>query len=230
MLCEYQTSVNSNKQTKESTTNDISSVHSVKSISAGGNHVHLTQVLLQVARIPVCLPGGRGTTNAVVLFDTGADRTYVSQAFVEPVKREWVGSQHLSQAVFGSETATGSQVRNLYKLWLQGQRDRSSIVAVGVPLICTPLVRPSVSSDVLKDLGVQVLEVFSGEQVHTDLLVGMDFYWSMMSGDTVRGSGLVAQRSIFGWILSGSVASHEQMSHQLLCNTCCSDFSNFWNL
>ena len=45
----------------------------------------------------------------------------------------------------------------------------------------------------------------SSPHVTIDILIGQDLYWSFILGDVFRSesSNLVAQKSVFGWILSG---------------------------
>ena len=51
-------------------------------------------VLLQIARVQVL--GPNGLVHANVLFDTGSDRTYISQRLVNKVRPEWVTSESVA--------------------------------------------------------------------------------------------------------------------------------------
>ena len=45
---------------------------------------------------------------------------------------------------------------------------------------------------------------YMGQEIEVDILVGLDAYWKLMTPEiVVMSDGLVAQRSVFGWILSG---------------------------
>ena len=45
-----------------------------------------------------------------------------------------------------------------------------------------------------------------GGEVQVDVLIGLDSYWKFMKSGIVRNTGgLVAQESVFGWVLSGSL-------------------------
>ena len=57
-----------------------------------------------------------------------------------------------------------------------------------------------------------------GSQVCIDILIGQDLFWSLMLGDIFRSetSNLVAQKSVFGWILSGSTSGSNSAGITLL--------------
>ena len=48
------------------------------------------------------------------------------------------------------------------------------------------------------------LNCVSGQQVTIDVLIGLDSYWSCMKPGLVRAGNLVAQETVFGWVLSGT--------------------------
>jgi hypothetical protein len=120
-----------------------------------------------------------------------------------------------------------SKMSNVYDLKLNGESKTGECLrAVEVPVICSPLLRPRVPSDVLSSLGtaIQLANSYSeGLDISIDILVGLDAYWRFVKPNEVRQVGsLVAQRSVFGWILSGSwtcVSGNQTqcMSPQLLC-------------
>ena len=201
------------------------------------------QVLLQTAKVNV--HGKCGQVEAVVLFDSGADRTYISESLVNKIGPEWVGSQNLAYATFGRPEITGVQNRNLYNVTLQGGTGAASVVAAEMPTICPPMLGPSVPPSVLASFGrdIEFVHVSEGQEVNIDMLIGLDVYWKLMTPDIVSAQGMVAQRSIFGWILSGPlpqsvqpdpVDSNVYVSHQMFCSSVCpvSDASlkTLWDL
>ena len=53
-------------------------------------------------------------------------------------------------------------------------------------------------------------------QNHIDILVGSDFYWSLVTGEIIRTErGLIAVRSTLGWLISGpaETAITEELAH-----------------
>lgn len=210
---------------EQSTGNVISNVTVASSVNSKTGVS--SRVLLQIGRVPICCNSKSGSIDAVVLFDTGSDRTYVTEAFVEKAKPVWVGSQCLAQAVFGSNKVGTGEQRNLYRLTIKGHRVVKSVVAAEVPVVCATLFRPAVAADLLDGFGddIQFIDVPSGSEVKVDLIIGLDHYWDLMTCEMVRSaSGLVAQKSLCGWILSGSVPGHldspsRSVSHQFLCTS-----------
>ncbi|GAB1607214.1 hypothetical protein Ahia01_001004700, partial [Argonauta hians] len=160
-------------------------------------------VLLQVARMKV--GGARGISEAVVMFDTGADRSYVTQGLVDKVGPSWLGAQEVACATFGNQKTDKVQRRNVYNMNLIGSDGCSTPVRNG--------------------------------EITVDILIGLDWYWRLVSGEIKSISdGLVAQKTNFGWIVSGrlekvSRAGLVNISHQLLCVDVKESLAHkFWDL
>lgn len=84
------------------------------------------------------------------------------------------------------------------------------IVAVGIPRICDPLVRPVVPAHVLNAFNhLRLADDFDhGSPLDLDILIGLDYYWSLISPqDVVQVTQVVATKSVFGWILSGNLGN-----------------------
>ena len=111
-----------------------------------------THALLQIIRVPA--EGQTGVSPAVVLFDTGSDKTYVSSSLVKRIDPEWVGSQNMAFAAFGSGKSSRIEQRNIYRVSLQGPEGKGgNIIAAEIPIICAPLTRPVVPQHVLESFG-----------------------------------------------------------------------------
>ena len=160
-----------------------------------------------------------------VLFDTGSDRSYVSSRLVKRVEPEWVGTQPISYSVFGTDHGGKSELRNLFHVNLKCADDSYvSLFATEIPTICAPVYRPDIPLHVLQSFEGLSFEAdcSDGGEVQVDVLIGLDAYWKFMKSGIVRNTGgLVAQESVFGWVLSGSLVddggSLSVVSHQLLC-------------
>ncbi|KAF0292183.1 hypothetical protein FJT64_001056 [Amphibalanus amphitrite] len=60
--------------------------------------------------------------------------------------------------------------------------------------------------------GVVLADPLESESLHIDILVGVDQFWQLVSGETrVLREGMVAQRTVFGWVLSGQPGSWVQL-------------------
>ena len=175
-----------------------------------------------------------------VLFDTGTDRSYVSSRLVKRVEPEWVGTQPISYSVFGTDHGGKSELRNLFHVNLKcADESYVSLFATEIPIICAPVYRPDIPLHVLQSFEGLSYEAdcSDGGEVQVDVLIGLDAYWKFMKSGIVRNTGgLVAQESVFGWVLSGSLVddggSLSVVSHQLLCFNEVPEAAlhKFWNL
>ena len=85
------------------------------------------------------------------------------------------------------------------------------ISVLSIPFFCEPIVSPPTKTHVadheeLKSLDLAV-DVHTGYVLmNPDMLIGMDHYWSFVTGETIHyHDGPVALNTRFGWILSGTV-------------------------
>ena len=180
--------------------------------------------LLQMAKVSII--GHCGVTTATVLFDSGSDRSYITSSLVRDIEPEYVGAQPVSYVSFGKEKAGNGVFRNIFRLNLQGiHGEKESFLVTEIPVICAPMFRTEVPSDMLQAFGnLSFVDNYGdGEQVQVDILIGLDYYWNFVNASkTVQIGGLVAQETLFGWILSGSWLNEKRDSsvcvvHQLLC-------------
>lgn len=71
------------------------------------------------------------------------------------------------------------------------------------PVICSPL--PSIvnAADDVHLEGLELADNFDNTE-SIDVLIGSDYYWDFVSGDSIKGDqGPTAVNSKFGWLLSG---------------------------
>ena len=209
--------------TSASSTHTTHTAHTgVTCASTGGHKPVKSHIVLQTARVKVA--GERGSTDAVVLFDTGSDRSYVSSKLVSQVGPQWAGSQMVAYAAFGSKSAGQGKMRNMFQLQLETTNGSPvNVITTEVPVICAPMYQPEVSAELLSEFGDLVFtDNYDGGDVTVDILIGLDSYWKLVTPRIVPGpDGLVAQETVFGWMVSGSVSGGSgvgpDVSHQLLC-------------
>lgn len=72
-----------------------------------------TSTVLQTAKVRVQTNSGN-SVEATVMFDLGADTTYVSHDFVRRIKPKWITSKYTSNSAFGNKKSLGSKERNVY--------------------------------------------------------------------------------------------------------------------
>ena len=224
---------NANQNNSDASVVACSSSDSLPISSLASPSSPVTDTLLQTIQITV--KGKKGATKVNALLDTGADRTYVSQNVVNKIQPEWLETSRLSYASFGSEKASKPVDRHVYSLLLQGDKGTAKVDATCIPYICAPTRQPSVPSHLLSDLP-NVVSIPPGGTIAIDLLIGLDFYWKIMTGKFKElAPGLVAQKSVLGWVVSGSVPSKGDTksvpSLQLFCKgTACAPEQYFWDL
>ena len=168
----------------------------------------------------------------MVLFDTGSDRSYISQSLVNKLDAEWVGGQHVAYAAFGSKKPSKAELRNVFQVHLKNNDGNfQSLFVTEVPVICAPVYNPEVPRHVLQSLGdFSWADNEVGQTVSVDILIGLDAYWKFIRGKVVSipEQGLCAQESVFGWIVSGALSesgltsvefglTHNVVTHQLFC-------------
>ena len=257
LLCGVQYNTNSKISSKQaasadtqssSETVDTTAVETSPNSTSIPNRIMFVQstslVLLQTARVKV--RGARGIREATILFDTGSDRSYVTSDFVNKAGPLWVDSQPIAYAAFGSGNSSNMHVRNIYDVTLQDETGTDhTLFATEVPAIFAPLVHPEVSQQVLQSFGelswASDCDYSELAEIQVDILIGLDSYWKFVKPQIVSSSlmtGLMAQATIFGWVLFGAVSNSQptsgsEIAHQMLCLTATvSDQSvhAFWNL
>jgi len=197
-----------------------------------------TSCVLQTARVKVFGESG-ACCEATLLFDTGSDRSYVSSNLVKKVKPKWVSSEPVSYATFGGSKSPPGKQSNIFDLQLVGLHGAKHLMALEIPKVCAPLTRPCIPSNLVDAFSdFQLADDYkNNSHLNIDILVGLDAYWGFMDPEIKphQSNGLVAQKSVFGWVLSGSwkvptISNCE--STQMLCigNVTDSDLREFWDL
>ena len=174
-------------------------------------------LFLQTAQVVLSKPGLEGTQklNIRAIFDTGAQRSYVSQRVVDALKLETIDTEKLRIATFGNQKQEVQAV-NLVELALSKPETgfKLTLNEFSVPHICSDLQGQDLSwvkenyphlrdiefADSLSDNGPMKI----------DLLIGSDYIWNFFDGNTIRGEesvqvGPVAISTTVGWVLSGPV-------------------------
>ncbi|XP_042871087.1 uncharacterized protein LOC122252606 [Penaeus japonicus] len=158
--------------------------------------------ILQTANVKVCGTDGRIVT-AKVLFDNGADRSYISSSFVKKCKPQWLTNNPIPYSSFGGHSAGKEELRNVFKIsMLDKDNNVVPVITAEIPKICQPLVRPVVPNHVLNSFShVELADDYnSASPMVIDVLIGLDYYWTLISAaDAIQKECVVAMRSIFGF-------------------------------
>ena len=201
------------------------------------NQKETNYTVLQTARVFVC---GENRVEATVLFDSGSDKTYVTSELVKRAKLKHVSNVNIAYAPFGGGKS-GHKLRNVYELRAKGvfggNPEFKSFNAIEVPVICSPLNRPTIPGKFVQSLPkIHFADDYCRPgPLKIDVLVGLDLYWHFVKQGIIRvDAGTVAQETDFGWILSGSYGRDQvgTEAFQLLSLGDVSDdvLRKFWDL
>jgi len=179
-------------------------------------------VFLQTAQVVVSRPG-MGSAHSLkvrAIFDTEAQRSYVSQGVVDLLKLETIKTETLRIATFGNQDQQ-LQAVNLIELALTKPETgfEMTLNAFSVPRICSD----SQGQDLhwVKETYPRLRDIdftdtcFNGGPMQIDLLIGSDYIWNFFDGKTIRGEksgqgGPVAVSTKAGWVLSGPIENLPQ--------------------
>ncbi|XP_063404398.1 uncharacterized protein LOC134687869 [Mytilus trossulus] len=163
-----------------------------------------TEILLKTAVAPVWYHDESVMTN--ILFDEGAQNSFISQELVEKLNIKPTGVVSMQISAFGGKEG---EVRNLEKATLSietERKERIQMEVIIVPKIAAPIhMKKRVNINSLPYLrGLQLAHpVTQDEKFSISLLVGADYYWSLVQDEVIRGDGPTAVKSKIGYLLSG---------------------------
>ena len=142
-----------------------------------------------------------------MVLDNGSQRSYLTQSARNSLHLSTTSKRQLAIAAFGSKRRE-PQPCEVVRLEVQTRLGQyTSLDVFVVPHICEPLTSQPLYQylELYPHLGGLELADNPGKGMcEVDLLVGSDFYWDFVSGETRRGDkGPVAVETTLGWILSG---------------------------
>ena len=228
----------SNTQQVNGTSTIRSSAATLSGVDASliTSNIGNTATVLQTAKVIVKTPSGQ--VQATVLFDSAADRSYVTSSLVKLCQPKKICQDYVSYSSFGGERAQASVLTPVYDLHLLDMNGEPHILsAAEIPVICAPLARICVPNNILAHFShLQMADDYGrNTSLQVDILVGLDFYWKLVGiSPAIQKDGLVALPSVFGYLLGGqwtTTLAHQQSAQLLCCQRPCeSSLANFWNL
>ena len=150
-------------------------------------------ILLQTATVALYNPKcPESQMEGTIVFDSGSQQSYVSQAAVERLGLKRCGSKVLSIVTFGEEKG---RRRQCYVVRIGIRRKHGlqpqELTLLSVPFICGVL--PRISRSKLKTRHPQLarLDLADYNQTTVDpagpvLLIALDHYWSFVTGETIK--------------------------------------------
>ena len=166
-------------------------------------------VLLQTAQAVVFNPDNPQHSKRVrIVLDSGSQRSYITQRLQHELSLQPKGVQNMSIVTFGSR-GENSQPYSIVDVCMRlrkgGMKDLRVFV---VPSICEALTGHPITlcqESYAHLAGLPLADASDGsDDLEVDVLLGCDYYWSIITGKTKRGKdGPVAVQTVLGWVLSG---------------------------
>ena len=178
----------------------------------GNYHVNTNQdtvISLQTASVILQNPSNMKNRDCRIVLDTGSHRSYIKRSFVEELGLKKIGKERLQVNTFGSNDAKQKMYKNM-GVTLIGKNVNSCVKleALEVEQICSKMVKQKVNLakgwyKILKNITFAD-EGSGADEEEVGLLIGLDQYWEIVSGRTIKLSNeAVAIETIFGYVLSG---------------------------
>ena len=106
-----------------------------------------------------------------MLFDSGNQRSYISKTLREELKLPAIRTENLKIKVFGNDKFKSEKV-DIVPFILVGNKKHVTIEAICYPMTCSEL---------------SLADNAHHENKKIDLLIGMDYYYSCVSGTSLKG-------------------------------------------
>ena len=172
-------------------------------------------VLLQTARAVATNEDGTKSSNVQILFHNSSQRSYVTNTLKSRLSLEPLRKETLHLNTFG-EQRYRTQDCDVVKVRLgRAGCEEIEICALGFPVICSSLPNKIEVSKFPQLDGLEFDEEFDESNDESiDILIGSDYYWKIVNGETVHGeSGPTAVKSKLGWLLSGPIGEKISSDH-----------------
>ena len=149
---------------------------------------------------------GNHQSQANILLDEGAQRSFISETLASQLKLTAQGKECVAISAFGASEAS-NQMLPVTTIFLKTTNgDEIPISVLVIPRISQPL-RNLPFSYVKKLPYLQDIRlthaVSNNQEFDISLLIGADFYWSIVQETVIRGPGPTAVKSKLGYLLSG---------------------------
>ena len=207
----------------------------------------VTTALLSAFHTSVCLlktaianvSSGTTTVEGHILFDEGAQRSFITQDLADALQLQSTGHENISISSFGAQVSTiqSLAVAPIFVHTLNGTKILVTVLIV--PKLAAP-VRNSVRTQLNQLTYLQHLPlahpVTNDENFDITILIGADFYWRFVQDTVVRGDGPTAVESRLGYLLSGPLPLSQSVSTSCVqissfsCITEDTDYSTFWKV
>jgi len=175
-----------------------------------------SHVLLKTEIPQVC--SGSVSTDANILFDEGAQRSFISEKLATDLHVDETGSETVHLGAFGD---TSQHVRLMKSATVHVITDRKKRIPIDVlitPNIAAPIenLQRNISSlTYLRGLKL-AHRITTDELFEISMLIGADAYWKLIQNHIVRGNGPTAVQSKLGYFLSGPLPTTQRKQSHVL--------------
>ena len=199
-------------------------------------HTTTTVCLLKTAIADVRAEGNYCKAN--ILLDEGAQRSFISRKLANCLNIRSNEQQEICLSSFGGATSPVKlQVTSVYLQTRSGDEIPMSVLVV--PTIAAPLQHvtypPASHFPHLQGLTL-AHPVMNTKDFEISLLIGADYYWSVVEDTIIRGDGPTAMKSKLGFLLSGPVYPLQpkdqsiNVLHTSVATLGDNNVTNFWDL
>ena len=159
--------------------------------------------------------------NVNILFDEGAQRTFVTERVMNTLNGRCSRSEDVNLVTFGANNSKLRRV-DVADLKLETKSGCINLSALVVPRISTPmrnLVHSAIKKhDYLRDLELANHTYAENESFEIDLLIGADYFWDIIGNKVVRGPGPTAVESKLGYLLLGPSGTSDVATMNTMIN------------
>ncbi|XP_060569657.1 uncharacterized protein LOC132728064 [Ruditapes philippinarum] len=145
-------------------------------------------------------------TNTNILFDEGAQRSFITKELAEKLKLKPNGSDTISLASFGGKSEQCRHIPTDRVFLHVEHREIIPLDVLIVPTIAVPLPNLQKNVKCLKYIeGLKLAHPITDtdDDFEISLLIGADYFWQIVQNKVVRGNGPTAVKSKLGYLLSG---------------------------
>ena len=214
----YQMKENSNSNSSQPPTHTTAK----NTTHMGATHsLHPTNHILMQSAVTKIRGAGKQYRQARILFDTGSQRTFITQDMMHKLELKPTGKELLDVTTFGSFQST-RKTYDIVSFSISTETENITIKALVTPIICPPL---SVMEKLKIPPALKGLKfadrLQSPENLDVDIIIGNDYYGQLITGKIIKteNEALVAIDSKFGWLLFGPVQN--ESNHENDLNTLC---------
>ena len=219
-----QSTFNQIKENKDSNSNQLPTSTMTKTTThTGATHAFHpeTHILMQSAVTKISR-NGEQHCQARILFDTGSQRTFITQDMRHKLELKTIGNELLDVTTFGTIQST-RKTYDIVSFTIVAEKEDIKISSLVTPVICPPLSVKMKNIQIPPELkGLKLADPsHSSENLEVDIIIGNDYYGQLITGKIIKAENeaLIAMESKFGWLLSGPI--HKANCSENYLNTLC---------